>query len=93
MALDLPGFGLSDKPKKAIAHRLEWHAQVLQSFVTQVAPQGRVYAPNVMAPLLKDLPVTWMDEPILPEALREAPYPDAGHKAGPRALQTLLGFK
>jgi tRNA(Arg) A34 adenosine deaminase TadA len=93
VALDLPGFGLSDKPKKAIAHRLEWHAQVLQSFVTQVAPQGRVYAPNVMAPLLKDLPVTWMDEPTLPEALREAPYPDAGHKAGPRALQTLLGLK
>ena len=93
VALDLPGFGLSDKPKKAIAHRLDWHTLVIQSFVAQVAPQGMVHAPHVMAPLLKDLPVTWMDEPALPDALREAPYPDVGHKAGLRALQTLLGLR
>jgi tRNA(adenine34) deaminase len=93
VALDLPGFGLSDKPKKATVHRLDWHAQVIQTFVAQVAPQGRVHAPRVMAPLLQDMDVTWLNEPVIPAVLRDAPYPDAGHRAGPRALQTLLGSK
>ena len=93
VALDLPGFGLSDKPKKATAHRLDWHAQVIQTFVAQVAPQGRVHAPRVMAPLLQGMDVAWLDEPAMPAVLRDAPYPDAGHRAGPRALQTLLGIK
>jgi tRNA(Arg) A34 adenosine deaminase TadA len=91
VALDLPGFGLSDKPKKATTHRLDWHAQVIRAFVAHVAPQGRVHAPRVLAPMLQGLEGAWIDEPAIPAALRDAPYPDAGHKAGPRALQTLLG--
>lgn len=33
LALDLLGFGLSDKPKKAAQHNLAWHAEVLDSWV------------------------------------------------------------
>lgn len=93
IALDLPGFGLSDKPKKVGAHRLAWHAQVLREFLASLQPAAiALHAPRVMAALLADvsLPIHWLDEPALPDALRLAPYPDAGHMAGPRALKTLL---
>ncbi len=93
IALDLPGFGLSDKPKKVAAHRIAWHAQVLGEFLASVQPAPVVlYAPPVMAPILAKLalPIHWLDTPALPEALRDAPYPDRGHMAGPRALSTLL---
>lgn len=33
LAVDLPGFGKSDKPKKERAHSFAWHAQVLSQFV------------------------------------------------------------
>jgi tRNA(adenine34) deaminase len=36
IALDLPGFGLSDKPKKVATHRIAWHAQVLSEFLANV---------------------------------------------------------
>ena len=93
MALDLPGFGLSDKPKKVATHRIAWHAQVLHEFLASVQPAPvALHAPHVMAPLLEKLalPIHWVDTPLLPAALREAPYPDRGHMAGPRALSTLL---
>ena len=93
IALDLPGFGLSDKPKKVAAHRIAWHAQVLGEFLASVQPAPvALYAPRVMAPILAKLalPIHWLDTPALPEALRDAPYPDRGHMAGPRALSTLL---
>jgi tRNA(adenine34) deaminase len=96
IALDLPGFGLSDKPKKVAAHRLAWHAQVLREFLASLQPAPvALHAPRVMAPLLANLalPIHWLDSahmPALPAALREAPYPDSGHMAGPRALRTLL---
>jgi len=93
IALDLPGFGLSDKPKKIATHRLAWHAQVLREFLAGVQPAPiALHAPHVMAPLLTDLqlPIHWVETPELPAALRDAPYPDRGHMAGPRALSTLL---
>ncbi len=93
IALDLPGFGLSDKPKKVAAHRIAWHAQVLGEFLASVQPAPvALYAPRVMAPILAKLalPIHWLDTPALPKALRDAPYPDRGHMAGPRALSTLL---
>jgi tRNA(adenine34) deaminase len=94
IALDLPGFGLSDKPKKVATHRIAWHAQVLQEYLANVQPAPiALHAPRVMAPLLSKLalPIHWIEAPSLPAALRDAPYPDAGHRAGPRALLTLLG--
>jgi tRNA(Arg) A34 adenosine deaminase TadA len=93
IALDLPGFGLSDKPKKVAAHRMTWHAQVLSEFLASVQPAPvALHAPRVMAPLLTKLalPIHWVDTPALPAALRNAPYPDRGHMSGPRALSTLL---
>jgi tRNA(adenine34) deaminase len=93
MALDLPGFGLSDKPKKVATHRIAWHAQVLHEFLSSSQPAPvALHAPRVMAPLLTKLalPIHWVDTPLLPAALRDAPYPDRGHMAGPRALRTLL---
>ena len=93
VALDLPGFGLSDKPKKIATHRLAWHAQVLREFLASVQPAPvALHAPRVMLPLLANLqlPIHWVETPELPTALRDAPYPDRGHMAGPRALSTLL---
>jgi len=93
IALDLPGFGLSDKPKKVAAHRMTWHAQVLSEFLASVQPAPvALHAPRVMAPLLTKLalPIHWVDTPALPAALSAAPYPDRGHMAGPRALSALL---
>ncbi|PUE33003.1 tRNA adenosine(34) deaminase TadA [Limnohabitans sp. Jir61] len=93
IALDLPGFGLSDKPKKVATHRIAWHSQVLNEFLASVQPAPvALHAPRVMAPILAKLalPVHWLDMPSLPAALRDAPYPDRGHMAGPRALSTLL---
>lgn len=93
IALDLPGFGLSDKPKKVAMHRIAWHAQVLSEFLASVQPAPvALYAPRVMAPLLVKLalPIHWVETPVLPAALRDAPYSDRGHMAGPRALSTLL---
>jgi tRNA(adenine34) deaminase len=93
IAFDLPGFGLSDKPKKVAAHRIAWHAQVLSEFLASVQPAPlALYAPREMAPLLAllALPIHWVESPALPTALRDAPYPDRGHMAGPRALSTLL---
>jgi len=93
LAVDLPGFGLSDKPKKVATHRIAWHAQVLREFLASVQPAPlALYAPRVMAPLLNELalPIHWIQPPALSAALRDAPYPDRGHTAGPRALRTLL---
>jgi tRNA(Arg) A34 adenosine deaminase TadA len=93
IALDLPGFGLSDKPKKVATHRIDWHSQVLREFLASVQPAPvALHAPRVMAPLLTQLalPIHWIETPVLPAALRDAPYPDRGHMAGPRALSTLL---
>lgn len=93
IALDLPGFGLSDKPKKLAMHRIAWHAQVLHEFLNSLQPAPvALYAPRVMAPLLTQLalPIDWVETSALPAALRDAPYPDRGHLTGPRALSTLL---
>ena len=93
IALDLPGFGLSDKPKKVAMHRIGWHAQVLHEFLLSLQPAPvALHAPRVMAPLLTHLalPIDWVESPALPAALRDAPYPDRGHLTGPRALSTLL---
>jgi tRNA(adenine34) deaminase len=93
IALDLPGFGLSDKPKKIATHRLAWHAKVLREFLASVQPAPlALHAPRVMAPLLAglQLPIHWVEAPLLPAALRDSPYSDVGHLAGPRGLSALL---
>ena len=95
IALDLIGFGLSDKPKKAASHRLAWHTQMLQEFVDSLHPAPKaLFAPQEMLPLLTQihLPIRWIEDSSnhMSTEILQAPYPDAGHQIGPRALSTLL---
>lgn len=84
VAPDLIGFGRSDKPKKESAHSPDWHRQALAELVRQlglqrvvlVAQPGAVL-PAITAPLLRVLQTPQDDA---------TPFPDAGHRAGPRAL-------
>ena len=106
VAIDLPGFGLSDKPKKEAFHTLDWHAQVLSDFLKHIVPDAHGLSHHLIAspdmqPLVDALQaifpkMTFGYAPSLSsadeadEALRHAPYPDRGHLAGPRALEVLL---
>ncbi|WP_404299402.1 tRNA adenosine(34) deaminase TadA [Alicycliphilus denitrificans] len=84
VAPDLIGFGRSDKPKKEGAHRLDWHRQVLTELAQRLALRGVVLVAQPGAPLpLLDAPVLRVLEPVVDDG---APFPDAGHRAGPRAL-------
>ncbi len=94
---DLIGFGRSDKPKKESAYNLQEQAGVLAQLlrrlgmerVVLVAP-GREWA-GVWATLLQPLSVgaQLVPEPPLTPQAADAPYPDAGHRAGQRALARL----
>lgn len=100
VAIDLPGFGLSDKPKKESVHSVVWHAQVLAEFLASLhAARVRICAPASMQAVLAHLQqhvappvdIQLVSQSMhVPEALRAAPYPDRGHEAGPRALRALL---
>lgn len=102
MALDLPGFGLSDKPKKESAHTLAWHVSVLCDFFKHAAPKAQlVYVPESLKALCAQIQqamphlvvkvVGHASAGVVEPALAMAPYPDKGHLAGPRALRALLG--
>lgn len=100
VAVDLPGFGLSDKPKKESQHSVAWHAQVLAEFLAlHNAKSLRLAAPHSMQAVLAhvqemNIPNVVVHalpaSPPMGQALSQAPYPDKGHLAGPRALRTLL---
>jgi len=84
IAPDLIGFGRSDKPKKETFHRMEWHQQVLTQLLQRLGlcnvvmlAQPTALLPLVQAPLVQVL------QPALEDA---APFPDAGHRAAPRAF-------
>jgi tRNA(adenine34) deaminase len=109
VALDLPGFGLSDKPKKEAAHTLAWHVQVLNDFLNSISTHTiasahhLIVSPDMqplMAPLQQALPELRISyaPSVSPsskeeEALLNAPYSDRGHLAGPRALVAWLKQK
>jgi tRNA(adenine34) deaminase len=109
VALDLPGFGLSDKPKKEAAHILAWHVQVLNDFLNHISTHTSASAHQLMAspdmqPLMAllqqavpELRISYVPavSPSSDEdkAFLSAPYPDRGHLAGPRALGALLTQK
>lgn len=93
---DLPGFGRSDKPKKEAFHQVSLHAQVLHELCVHLGLRQvqLVGAPDVQA-LLQALaawaPGTYavaapQTPGVLSAAWRDAPYPDKGYRAGPRAL-------
>lgn len=99
VAPDLPGFGRSDKPKKSAVHRLQWHAQVLGELarhlglvrVVLVLAEADAYWLAPLAQALGGRCVGALTVPLraLPPEAERAPYPDAGHRAGPRALERL----
>lgn len=81
---DLIGFGRSDKPKKEAAHSPAWHRQVLAQLAQQLNVQRMVLVaqpgavlPPLQAPLVRVLQRAVQDD---------AAFPDAGHRAGPRAF-------
>ncbi len=93
---DLIGFGKSDKPKKASAHRLPWHADTLvQLFQRLQLRQVTLLAPadmQALAQRLRDVAgdiVTDVQQgqpdPLPPDAMA-APFPDPGHQAALRAF-------
>jgi tRNA(adenine34) deaminase len=94
LAPDLPGFGRSDKPKREEAHALAWHLEVLTQWLAHrgvgsfvlVAPPSALAA--AVAQSMQERIVGWAE---LSEAgaIDDAPYPDRGHGAGPRAWAKL----
>lgn len=98
LAPDLPGFGRSDKPKRADAHDLNWHLQLLREWaqaldlqrvvVVQAAglPLGRALV-QALGPRCRGLvPVEPRADAAMQDAL-EAPFPDRGHQAALRAFE------
>lgn len=131
VAVDLPGFGRSDKPKREAAHSIAWHRDVLGQLVTAldlrevvlvlqgagglialdlpqralgryrgvVALDAELAGAVVLRPGRTSWPADWTATPPQ-QAVRllrseppcmasEAPFPDAGHRAGPRAFARL----
>ena len=96
LAVDLPGFGRSDKPKKEAFHTVVTHAGILHALCTHSGlSHVQLVAPEDMQILLLAL------HRLAPERYAIAPaqagdasvrhwldtaYPDKGYRAGPRAL-------
>ncbi len=97
---DLIGFGRSDKPKKEAFHRLQNHAQILDELCERLGlEQVALRGPAEIAPLVRLLsakaPHRYVGAKVqemapLEPRWRDAPYPDKGYRAGPRALPRLL---
>jgi len=97
---DLIGFGKSDKPKKEGVHTLAWHVQVLLELIEHLGLNNLVLLHTPNAKTLAQSLVDRMDGQFielelvefnpatsLSAAALEAPFPDRGHRAGPRAMQ------
>jgi tRNA(adenine34) deaminase len=96
VAPDLMGFGKSDKPKREIFHALDWHLRCLRELIAWLDLRNIVLlVPDAAHPLAQGLS---SDSQCRVKAMvvqacassdgagRDAPYPDAGHRAGERAL-------
>ena len=93
VAPDLLGFGKSDKPKKEAIHRPDWHQQALRELAERLDLRRAVLLMQQDAPglgLLAAAPERFAGAlaiDIQPQgAACAAPFPDAGHRAGPRAF-------
>jgi tRNA(adenine34) deaminase len=98
---DLIGFGKSDKPKRELAHSLDFHCRYLLEWLDAlalhdltlvlpyawhpVAQQLLVQAPQRFNALLV-VPPAPCDSNDSDDAAQNAPYPDAGHRAAERAF-------
>lgn len=96
---DLIGFGQSDKPKKPAWHSPARHAAILRDWLDALAvdtcrlalaPGAEALWPalqTALGPRVRDVLHVPAEE-LLPPAgdWLDAPFPDRGHRAGPRAL-------
>lgn len=94
---DLIGFGQSDKPKKERWHTRQRHASVLVGWLDALgvealrlwlAPGAEVLLPALRQALgarLRGVEVVEAPQLLPSGPWQQAPYPDAGHGAGPRA--------
>ena len=99
IAVDLIGFGRSDKPKKEIFHQLQTHARILDELCQRLALEkvqlvGPPDALGLLQAVVAEQPGRYaLTPPQTPDRLdavwRDAPYPDKGYRAGPRALSAL----
>ncbi|WP_082448286.1 tRNA adenosine(34) deaminase TadA [Xylophilus sp. Leaf220] len=95
VAPDLVGFGRSDKPKRDAWHTLDHHAALLAEWLAQCDVHGAVVLlPAAQAPLVQALVrrapgriagCAVLAEPSCGQDAHDAPFPDTGHRAGPRA--------
>ena len=92
LAPDLIGFGKSDKPKKTAAHDVAWHRQVLLELLDRLDLRHVVLVTRAggWEPLALDAAGRFaglleLHAPVPHGPAYEAPFPDAGHRAGPRA--------
>ncbi|NBW25130.1 MAG: tRNA adenosine(34) deaminase TadA [Betaproteobacteria bacterium] len=93
LAPDLVGFGKSDKPKKDAFHTLDFHQRVLREFVAQlrvdklvlVVPEEGAIVGLTLGFQVLQIPIA----PMEPARAYDAPFPDRGHRAGPRAFAQL----
>lgn len=95
---DLIGFGKSDKPKKAAAHTLVWHLQVLTELMERLDLQRVVLVAQAGDPLgdllARHLPGRFLGLfTVAPpdtdgDLAYDAPFPDQGHRAALRAFST-----
>ncbi|MFC7459322.1 tRNA adenosine(34) deaminase TadA [Hydrogenophaga defluvii] len=99
VAPDLIGFGKSDKPKKEAVHSLQWHLQTLLQLLTHLdlkrvvllMPQGDALGDLLLQAAPQRFVGHWA---VAPEGANDqdarqavdAPFPDQGHRAGPRAF-------
>lgn len=93
---DLIGFGRSDKPKKEAFHQIQTHAQILHELCDRLGlSQVQLIGTHDVAPMLQALTARQPGRYTLAEpceqadtghSARNAPYPDKGYRAGPRAL-------
>ena len=98
LAVDSVGFGKSDKPKRAGLHAFDWHRAVLHEWIERldlrhvvlVLPGGPPLL-GLSLPLLD--PARYLGVLVAESgglaadaAAQEAPFPDAGHRAGPRGM-------
>lgn len=101
VAPDLIGFGKSDKPKKESFHQFDWHCTVLQELLEQldlnnvvlviqddIKPLGLALQ-RAASSRFKELGARSIHA-ASDEVLDKAPFPDRGHRAGPRALPLVL---
>ncbi|MDR0457856.1 MAG: tRNA adenosine(34) deaminase TadA [Burkholderiaceae bacterium] len=105
IAPDLIGFGRSDKPKRAAAHSLAWHAQTLRELADRLNLRRAVLAGcGLGGRLAQTLPVSAPEcdarrygglllieagHDGASDAAHAAPFPDAGHRAALRAAPRL----